>query len=126
MTTPIQGLKATSVHVKDIAKARTFYTKSLGLKELGFDPTNKAAYFEVPGSPAALAIHEYTDACRSSGGRPPGTVSGTIFTVANVEQAAEQLKGNGVTITGPPGKTPFGVLATIADPDGNEFIISQK
>jgi catechol 2,3-dioxygenase-like lactoylglutathione lyase family enzyme len=127
MTTPILGYHNTSVHVNDIAKARTFYTDVFGLKELGFDPTIKAAYYEVPGANVPFVIHEYGAGCKQSGGRPPGTVSGIVFTVKNTEQAAQEFRSRGANITDEPHKAPWGaLLATVADPDGNEFVLSTK
>lgn len=127
MTTPIIGYNATSVHVKDITKARQFYTKLLGFKELNYNDGIKAATFEVPGSNVPFNIHQFDAGCAQRGGRPPGTVSGIIFTVKNTEQAVDELKKRGVTITDPPNKAPWGaMLATIADPDGNEFVVSTK
>jgi catechol 2,3-dioxygenase-like lactoylglutathione lyase family enzyme len=125
MTTPvIQGLGAVSAHVKDIAKARTFYTKTLGLREVTFDAEMKAAYYEIPGSPVALAIHQYDAGCKDMGGRPPGTVSGIVFQVASVPRAMEDLKKRGVTITEP--NMMHGTMAAFADPDGNEYVVSGK
>lgn len=121
---PFQGLGAVSAHVKDIQKARTFYAKTLGLRELNFDPTMKAAYFEIPGSTVPLAIHQFDAGCVQVGGRPPGTVSGIILAVPNVPRAVEDLKKRGVTITEP--SLMGGAMAAFADPDGNEYVINAK
>lgn len=125
MTTPVfQGLNAVSAHVRDITQARTFYTKTLGLRELTFDATMKAAYYEIPNSPVALSIHQYDVGCEQMGGRPPGTVSGIMFNVPHVARAVEDLKKRGVTITEP--TLMDGAMAAFADPDGNEFVINTK
>jgi catechol 2,3-dioxygenase-like lactoylglutathione lyase family enzyme len=127
MTTPILGLKAATIHVKDITKARAFYTNVLGLKEIAVDPTIKNAFFAIPGSPVPLGAHQYTDMCVKMGGRPPGTVTGLVLVVNNVEKAVTDLKAKGVTITDAPAKAPWGdMIATIADPDGNEFVLTTK
>lgn len=127
VTTPILGYQATSVHVTNIEKARPFYTKLLGFKEVGYNPEVKAAYFEVPGSTIPLSVHQFDHGCAQTGGRPPGTVSGIVFTVKNTEQAVAELQKRGVKVTDPAHKVPWGaVMATIADPDNNEFVLSTK
>lgn len=125
LVTPIfQGLGAVTAHVKDIQKARTFYAKTLGLRELNFDPSMKAAYYEIPGATAPLAIHQYDAGCKDIGGRPPGTVSGIVFTVADVKTAVGELQKRGVAITDP--TMMGGAMAAFADPDGNEFVLNTK
>ncbi|HEV8359159.1 MAG TPA: VOC family protein [Candidatus Thermoplasmatota archaeon] len=127
MTTPITGLMQAGVHVNDIRRARDFYGKTLGLRETHYMDNIKEAYFEIPGSPVPLAVHQYNVGCDKMGGRPPGTVSGMVFTVSNVEQAVDDLKKKGVTITDMPFKGPTGgMLATIADPDGNEYLLTTR
>lgn len=127
VTTPIVGLQTTSVHVTNIEKARAFYAKTLGLKESAFNADVKAAYFEVPGSIVPLTVHQFDAGCAQTGGRPPGTVSGIVFTVKNTEQAVAELQKKGVKVTDPAHKMPWGaVMATIADPDNNEFVLSTK
>jgi len=122
----ITGWKSTTVHTRDIAKARTFYAKTLGLREVSFDTSLGTAQFELPGTKVLLGIHQWGPMCNEhSGGRAPGTVTGNVLLVANVEKAAADLKQQGVTITDQPMKTPWGPMATIADVDGNEFIIMQ-
>lgn len=125
MVTPLfQGLGAVTAHVKDIQKARTFYTKTLGLREMNFDPGMKAAYYEIPGATTPLSIHQYDVGCKDMGGRPPGTVSGIVFTVPNVASAVTELKKRGVAITEP--NMMGGAMAAFADPDGNEYVINTK
>ena len=128
MPTPIIGTNAMSMHVKDINKARQFYTNVVGLKEANFDAAQKVAYFEVPNSPV-LAVHEWSGFCMHGPmeGRPPGTVSGIIFHVNDTTQAANDLKKKGATISFGPEKTPMGtVIAAVKDPDGNEFVLSTR
>lgn len=126
-TTPIQGLGFVSAHVRDIQKARTFYTQTLGLRELNFDANIKSAAYEIPGTTVPLSIHQFDAGCQQMGGRPPGTVTGVGILVPNVDKAVTDLKTKGVTITDAPFNLPNGArLAVIADPDGNEWVITQK
>ena len=123
-TTPFQGMMASSVHVKDIERARKFYTGVLGFREQMFNREGKAAYFEVPGSNVTFVVHEYGGECAKNGGRPPGTVSGIVFAVPEVRRGVEELQKRGVTITDP--ALYGGTMASFADPDGNEFTIGTK
>ena len=58
-------------------------------------------------------------------GRPAGTVSGVYFSVTDVKRAVRAIQRKGGTITDRPEKKPWGNWnATIADPDGNEFVLT--
>lgn len=123
--TPLKGYHAVTTHVRDIQKARAWYTTVLGLKEVHHSAELRSASFEVPGSKVPFSIHQFDAGCLQRGGRPPGTVTGIMFAVDNTEKAVADLQKRGVTITDPPNKAPWGaMLATIADPDGNEFVLT--
>ncbi len=123
----ITGLYAVSVHVRDIQKARTFYRDVLGFKELGFDEKVGRATFALPGTPTILRMHIQGP---DEGGREPGTVSGILFRHPDPVAACTEIKRRGGTVTNEarlvelPGLR-F-VLGVIADPDGNEFIITDR
>lgn len=124
MATPIEGLEAVTVHVRDIHKARRFYAEVLGLRELQFDGTAGRAVFGIPGVPVTLRMHVYDP---EEGGREPGTVSGIVFSHHDPVSACAEIGRRGGKVTDPPHKiTPPGftaTLAVIADPDGNEFVL---
>ena len=123
----ITGLYAVSVHVRDIQKARAFYRDVLGFKELGFDEKVGRATFALPGTPTILRMHIQGP---DEGGREPGTVSGVLFHHPDPVAACAEIKNRGGTVTNEarlvelPG-VKF-VLGVIADPDGNEFIITNR
>ena len=122
----INSILTTTVHVKDITKARSFYTNAFGFKELQYDAAGKKAVFRVPGTEIPFSIHQWDGMCARGPmeGRPPGTVSGIVFSVNDVSRAANDLKAKGARVTFGPEKLPDGtVLAAIADPDGNEFVL---
>jgi len=127
MSDVIGGLNAVSVHVRDVHKARAFYRDVLALKELQFDETANRAVFAIPESSAVLSMHIQAP---GEGGRDPGTVSGIIFYAADPAAACETIKRRGGTVTVEPRvfETPAGkfVRAVIADPDGNEFLLSNR
>ena len=121
MHRPIEGLDAIWVHIRDIKKARRFYRDVLGLKELRASNAEEYAVYQIPKGPW-LGVHKQG---KDEPGRKAGTVSGVYFKVKDVKKAAALIKKHGGTITDKPEKQPWGDwTATIADPDGNEFVIT--
>jgi len=124
MSDVIEGMEAVTVHIRDIHRARKFYTDVLGLKELQFDGNVGRAVYAIPGSTTALRMHVYDP---GEGGREPGTVSGIVFSHHDPESACAEISRRGGHVVDPPHKiSPPGFTATlsvIADPDGNEFVL---
>jgi len=118
---PIRKLNSIWVHVRDIKKARKFYRDVLGLKEIWYDEEGESASFRIPRGPP-LSMHVQG---KGEPGRPAGTVSGIYFSVVDVNRAARAIERKGGTVTDRPEKKPWGNWnATIADPDGNEFVLT--
>ena len=124
MTDVIEGMEAVTVHIRDIAKARMFYSEVLGLREVSFQPQVPRAAYAIPGSSTLLTMHVQGE---GEGGREPGTVSGVVFSHHDPVAACEEIRRRGGTIVNEPEtfQRPFGTvtLGVVADPDGNEFII---
>jgi predicted enzyme related to lactoylglutathione lyase len=125
MTEPITGLHSVTIHIRDIQRARAFYRDVLGLKELAFDEKASRAVFALPGTSTLLTMHIQGP---GEEGRDPGTVSGIIFAHPDPATACEEIKRRGGTVTVEPRAFPGAtfVRAAIADPDGNEFVISNR
>jgi predicted enzyme related to lactoylglutathione lyase len=123
----VTGLNNLSIHILDVQKARAFYRDVLGLKELSFDEKGSRAVFAIPGSTAPLAMHIMGP---GEEGRPAGTVSGITFRHPDPAAACAEIKRRGGTITVEPSviQIPGGQFtrAAFADPDGNEFVISNR
>jgi predicted enzyme related to lactoylglutathione lyase len=121
----IEGLQAVTVHVTDLEKAREFYSKVLLLEEERSIPNIPRLLYKLHGTPTRLLMHVTTP---DEGGRPPGTVSGIQFYCPDPTAACALIKKNGGTIVDEPWSMQRGhstvVRAVIADPDGNEFILS--
>jgi catechol 2,3-dioxygenase-like lactoylglutathione lyase family enzyme len=124
MSSPIEGMRAVTVHVRDIVKARAFYSDVLGLKEVSFSEPGGRAVFQIPGMSAILTLHVPLP---DEGGREPGTVSGIVFLHHDPVAAAAEIKRRGGTITVEPKVVQRPGLTftqcVFADPDGNEFIL---
>jgi catechol 2,3-dioxygenase-like lactoylglutathione lyase family enzyme len=127
MAEVVTGLHAVTVHVRDLEKARAFYHEVLGLNELNFQEKAHRAVFAIPGSSTLLAIHVPAP---GEDGREPGTVSGVVFRNPDPAAACEEIqrRGGTVTVEARVIDSPFGefVRAVIADPDGNEFVLSNR
>ena|ERR1017187_2596327 len=127
MTEVITGLHAVTLHIRDIQKARTFYREVLGLHELSFNEKANRAVFALPGSTTILSMHIQAP---GEEGRDPGTVSGIIFSHPDPAAACEEFKRRGGVVTVEPNLVELAgvkfVRAVIADPDGNEFVISNR
>ncbi len=127
MSEVITGLHAVTVHIRDIQKARTFYRNVLGFRELSFDEKASRAVFALPGTSTLLTMH-----IQAAGeeGRDPGTVSGVVFRHSDPGAACEEIKRRGGTVTVEAKVIELAgvkfVRAVIADPDGNEFVISNR
>ncbi|HKN07363.1 MAG TPA: VOC family protein [Thermoplasmata archaeon] len=127
MTEIITGLHSVTIHIRDVQKARAFYGEVLGLKELAFDEKASRAVFALPGTSAVLSMHIQGP---GEEGREPGTVSGIVFRNPDPTSACEEIQRRGGTITVEPKVIEFPgvkfVRAVFADPDGNEFVISNR
>jgi len=123
----ITGLHAVTIHIVDAGKARTFYRDVLGLKELLFDERANRLVFALPGTTTLLTMHVPAP---GEGGRDPGTVSGVVFCHPDPAEACREIVRRGGTVTVEPTlvETAIGsfVRAVIADPAGNEFLISTR
>ena len=117
---PILGYEAIWIHIKELDGSRVFFRDAFGLRESDYDAAGTWAAFAVPGGPK-LAMHRQE---RGEPGRRAGTVSGIYFRVRDVRAAAQRVKRHGGAVTDTPERLPNGRwIATVADPDGNEFVI---
>jgi len=123
----VAGLHAVTVHIRDPDAARTFYRDVLGLKELLFDEKAGRLVFELPGTSTLLTMHRPAP---GEVGREPGTVSGIVFRNADPAAACREIRRRGGQVTVEPTvvETSLGsfVRAVVADPDGNEFLLSNR
>jgi catechol 2,3-dioxygenase-like lactoylglutathione lyase family enzyme len=123
----IAGLHAVTVHIRDAERARRFYRDVLGLKELLFDEKANRLVFALPGTSTLLTMHPPAP---GEEGRDPGTVSGVVFRTPDPVAACREItrRGGAVTVEPKTVETSIGsfVRAVIADPDGNEFVISNR
>ena len=121
----IEGLDAITVHLTEPnkAKARDFYSRVLGLKEMSWDEAQGRGAWQVPGG-AVLVAHVMRP---DEPGRPPGTVTGVMFAARDAKASADEIRKRGGRIVDEPWKAAWGpTYATVADPDGNEYLLIQR
>lgn len=127
MVEVVTGLHAVTIHIRDVHRARKFYRDVLGLKEVSFNEERNRAVFALPGTSTLLTMHIQGG---DEGGREPGTVTGVILHHPDPVAACAEIKRRGGTIANEPRVLEFpGVrftLCVIADPDGNEFVLSDR
>jgi lactoylglutathione lyase len=106
------ALHSIAIFVTDIDRAKRFYRDVLGLP-LVREGTFGAEFLD---GPAHLGVHPavHPDA-RSLVGRH----TGITLRVADILTCCEGLHEHGVHFLAEPTRQPFGVMAMIADPDGN-------
>jgi predicted enzyme related to lactoylglutathione lyase len=100
------------LYSKDLAQAKDFYSRILGLPVLLEEP--QVIHFD--GGSVRLAIHRYP----IEGGReaPEGFV---VFAVDDLAKAYEDLRRKGAEFLGPPASRPYGRVAYLHDPEGHEI-----
>lgn len=109
--------------VSDIEKARKFFTESLGMKELSFDPQYKWAEYQGKAGGGLVGVAQKSD----MDPEPAGGNAVITFNVDNLDEAKKELSSKGVKMLGDVLEVPGHVrMQTIADKDGNRFQIVEN
>ena len=123
----MDGLHAVTVHIRDPETSRRFYRDVLGLKELLYDDRAQRLVFALPGTSTLLTMHVQK---AGEGGREPGTVTGVVLHHPDPVAAAREIARRGGVLTAEPTVVESAVgsfvRAIVADPDGNEYILSNR
>jgi lactoylglutathione lyase len=105
-------LHSIAIFVTDLERARVFYEDQLGL------PVNKAGSFgfEFLVTPPHVGVHpaQHPDALAMVGRH-----TGLTFDVADLLAFCSRLGELGVRFVAEPTQQGFGIMAMVADPDGN-------
>jgi lactoylglutathione lyase len=112
----ISQLYSIAIFVSDIERAIKFYRDTLGLP-LVSQGSFGAEFLETAPH---LGIHP---AVHPDARKLVGRESGLTFHVPNLVHVCGVLHDRGVTFVREPTKMGFGVMAMIADPDGNVFAL---
>jgi catechol 2,3-dioxygenase-like lactoylglutathione lyase family enzyme len=112
-----------AVPVSDPARAKAFYTDVLGFEivhESDFGSGLRWTTLRPPGRETAITLTTWFESM------PPGSLSGTVLSVPDIEEAASELRAHGVLEEDDLiEQAPWGRFVTIEDPDGNSWVIQQ-
>jgi len=120
----IRGLKFAGIPVRDQDAALKFYTEKLGFKVQTDQPMGDGQRWielKIPGADTGLALFT-----------PPGHESrigqfhSLSFWCEDVMATVKNMKEKGVQFAVEPRKEPWGTMAIFKDPDGNQFVMSER
>ena len=113
----ITGMKNIVVFVTDLTRAKQFYVELLKLPLT----QESMAMLELspPGGTALGVAQALTDDARNLVGRH----TGITLTVKGIEQFCRDLTAAGVAFAEPLEVSPWGKMAVVKDPDGNQFAL---
>jgi catechol 2,3-dioxygenase-like lactoylglutathione lyase family enzyme len=120
----IRGIDLVSIPVGNQEAALEFYTERMGFKVVtNQDFGNGQRWIEllIPGAETRLALFTPPGHESRIGGFQPLT-----FRCDDVFATAKLLASRGVEIAEEPKKEVWGTMAKFRDPDGNEFVFSNK
>jgi len=118
----IKGIKFVSVPVSDQQRALEFYTKALGFRVMTdqpFDDNQRWIELGIGRSSSGLTL--FTPPGHES---RIGTFTGISLVADDVMETCRELAAKGVTFIQEPKQADWGTAAVIADPDGNQFVVS--
>jgi predicted enzyme related to lactoylglutathione lyase len=117
----IKEIAFTAYPAKDVAGLRKWYEEKLGLTfktpwiEDGVEKYNEA---DVGGGYFSVLWHEWAD-------RAPGSASGIVFEVGNIDDTIKELRGKGVEVEDAYA-TPVCKITSFTDLEGNKISLHQR
>lgn len=118
----INKITVVSVPVSDQQRAKQFYTDSLGFDLIAEAPMgdgNDWVQVGPAGKEVSLTLVSWFPEMA------PGSMQGLVVECDDIQATYDDLKGKGVPFDGPPDNTPWGIFATLRDPDGNSLVLHQ-
>ena len=107
----VSGTSVVWLPVTDVKRAVEFYRDTLGLSESRVEDD----WAELEAGSVKIGLN---------GSESPGGDGGAVIAFSpegGLDSAVEELRGKGVEIAGDVSEHPWGRLATIKDPDGNDI-----
>jgi len=118
----IKAVKFVNVPVTDQQRALEFYTNKLGFRVVTDQPFNdKQRWIELGLGKSGTGITLFTPPGHES---RVGTFTGISLLADDVMETSRELARAGVKFVQEPKKEAWGTSAIIADPDGNQFVLS--
>ena len=110
-------LKNIVLFVNDLEKAKEFYAVRLGLPLAG-ETQMMIEFFPGTGTTLGIALALQDDARKLVGRH-----TGITLHVKGLVKLCERLKDEGVRFVEPLEASPWGKMAVVADPDGNQLAL---
>lgn len=122
------------VPVADVERAKGFYESAGFVCDTDHQPNDafRVVQLTPPGSACSIIVGK---------GIPqsaPGSAQGTYLVVEDLPAALADLRGRGIEVSDPfhfgpsgqtpglePNRAPYGSMATMADPDGNAWLLQE-
>lgn len=120
----VRGITFVGIPVRNQDVALKFYTETMGFKvatDRPFTDTQRWIEVLIPGAETGLAL--YTPAGHES---RIGEFQSIAFWCDDVFATCETLKKKGASFAQEPKTEPWGSMAILMDPDGNQFALSSK
>jgi len=117
----IKEIAFTAYTAKDVAALRKWYEDKLGLKFAGAyeeDGVEKYNEAKVGDGYFSVMAHEWID-------RAPGSASGIVFEVDDIDASVADLRGKGVEVEDVY-TTPVCKLTSLQDAEGNKVTLHQS
>ena len=116
----IKEIAFTAYPAKDVAGLRKWYEDKLGLKFSGaYEEDGVEKYNEAKIGDGYFSVmwHEWIE-------REPGSASGIVFEVDNIDDSIAELRGKGVDVADPYA-TPVCKISSFVDAEGNKVSLHQ-
>lgn len=110
-------MKNIVLFVTDLQKAKLFYADLLGLPLAG-ESQMMMEFFSGSGTTLGVALALQDDA-KALVGRH----TGITLNVPGIAKTCDRLRDAGATFIEPLEESPWGKMAVVADPDGNQFAL---
>lgn len=114
------SMKNVVIFVTDLARARAFYADLLRLPVSG---QSEMLMEFFPGAATTLGV---SLALHEDARKLVGRHTGITLRVEGIETLCEELRAGGATFIEPLESSPWGKMAVIADPDGNQFALVDR
>lgn len=116
----VERMKNVVVFVKDTAAAKRFYKEQLQL------PVANETEFMIEFFPGATSTLGVATAMHDAAFPLVGRHTGITLKVNDLEAFCKRLTGAGVSFAEPLEQTPWGKMAVVKDPDGNQIALVDR
>jgi predicted enzyme related to lactoylglutathione lyase len=109
-----------SIPVSDQQASKAFYQK-MGFKvivEAPYEHGQKWIQMAIPGSSISITLVTWFN------NMPPGCINGLVIKTDTLEQDIAAMRAQGIDVAEPE-NTPWGIFASVKDPDGNRLSLPQ-